>query len=150
MTDIRSVPADKPRALGDVLVLYFDSYIAHAGIAPTAFGFECVGDGKFMARMRQGKVTLRNIERALAYVERTGSGPAAPGTRQAARAGAAVPASPAEARRFKVLPADRFLAALRRSGQRFEDDPEAVRPEPKFSHSRPLGHTAGGVSSYGP
>lgn len=49
-----------------------EGYLGATGMAETTFGLCAVHDGKFLRRLRQGKVTLRNVERALLYIDTDG------------------------------------------------------------------------------
>lgn len=52
----------------DDLVAKIEQYRVAAGMPESTFGLRAVNDGKFIPRLRSGRVTLRRIKRALEFM----------------------------------------------------------------------------------
>jgi len=52
------------------LISQIDAFCEREGISPTAFGIAAVGNKHFVFRLRENKVTSRNMEEAEMYMRR--------------------------------------------------------------------------------
>lgn len=54
--------------LRETIVAAIDDYLAASGMSPSGFGMAVVRDGKFLRNLREGRVTFRNVEKALTFI----------------------------------------------------------------------------------
>jgi hypothetical protein len=56
-----------PPTVQDMVLPYFELFILAHRITDAKFGIAAVNDHRFMPRLREGRVTLHTVNRALAY-----------------------------------------------------------------------------------
>jgi hypothetical protein len=74
-------------SLRQILLARIESYCADRGISERDFGYASVQDGRLVERLRNGKATLRLMERAEAFLDGV-----APDARNSRRRHSAAPA----------------------------------------------------------
>lgn len=56
-----------PAAAQDLVLPYLELFIVERQLSDAKFGVAAVNDHRFMARLRDGRVTMSTVNRALAY-----------------------------------------------------------------------------------